>query len=582
MSRLARVRSTKPTRRSACSARRFAFEPLEERALLSHAPGLGYSFQPVAFLGDPAPGGGVFINDFELYGINNRGEVSFTADVSNCEGGFGFCEGYFRGTTGSLAQITRTGEPVPGGGTVLFSAAFPQGINDHGDLAVAVALDPFGGTAGANTGLYRYSSNTQTLTPVVLPGVTPVPGGGAFVGGGVHSDINNRGDIVFPGMVPTDDGIHIPGEPDLGLGIGIFRQSKDGKIVALVAPGDPAPGAGTFDFARMPRINDAGDLAFFAHLAGEPCDEFPGTPQADFIHCLNAGLYVRDAATGEIQSIVQPHDPAIGERLYPFGAVINSRGQIAFTASNVNPDFKFPDTAVFFHANGTTTPVALPGDAMPGGGRVVRTGVFIGALELNERGEVAFDATLDTDENADGFPDSGLYVWVPQVGTQGTLHLIARTGTVIPGVGTIAHFATPGFLGALPAGLPRNNDGGQVFFQATLEDGTGVLLIATPMGEAAGSSSAASAGSVSLVVVTSGLQTASPSPLAPTISEEASAPLAGQPPAPATTNPSTPRPPQAPPLPLETSSDHGFAHQEDFLLDESLLNDLAAGLLGWR
>src|SRR5205823_13593225 len=60
----------------------------------------GYSFTPIAFLGDPAPGGGNFINDFEPTAINNRGEVAFTADVTTGEG-------VFVGLRGQLAQIMR-------------------------------------------------------------------------------------------------------------------------------------------------------------------------------------------------------------------------------------------------------------------------------------------------------------------------------------------------------------------------------------------------------------------------------------------------------------------------------------------
>src|SRR5436190_10579099 len=70
----------------------------------------GYSFTPIAFLGDPVPGGGNFINDFEPTAINNRGEVGFTADVTT--GG----EGVFVGLRGQLTQIMRSGQSAPGGG----------------------------------------------------------------------------------------------------------------------------------------------------------------------------------------------------------------------------------------------------------------------------------------------------------------------------------------------------------------------------------------------------------------------------------------------------------------------------------
>src|SRR6266496_3237998 len=43
----------------------------------SQAQAAGYSFKPIAFLGDPAPGGGNFNNDFEPSAINNHGEMAF-------------------------------------------------------------------------------------------------------------------------------------------------------------------------------------------------------------------------------------------------------------------------------------------------------------------------------------------------------------------------------------------------------------------------------------------------------------------------------------------------------------------------
>jgi hypothetical protein len=68
--------------------------------------------------------------------------------------------------------------------------------------------------------------------------------------------------------------------------------------------------------------------------------------------------------------------------------------------------------------------------------------------------------------------------------SHGKVQLVARTGTVIPGgVGMIADINSPGFVSAgfLQAG-GIINDRGQIFFEATLTDNTGVLLVATPRG----------------------------------------------------------------------------------------------------
>jgi hypothetical protein len=128
-----------------------------------------------------------------------------------------------------------------------------------------------------------------------------------------------------------------------------------------------------------------------------------------------------------------------------------------------------------------TIPVARPGNPMPGGGAFVTASNLAGwQIDVNNAGEVVFNATLDTDDNADGVPDTGLFVW-----SHGSLRLVARTGTVIPDVGTVAHlvmnvvvFPPPTVF--VPNSGATNNDRGQVVFGATLADGRGVLLLATP------------------------------------------------------------------------------------------------------
>ena len=103
-------------------------------------------------------------------------------------------------------------------------------------------------------------------------------------------------------------------------------------------------------------------------------------------------------------------------------------------------------------------------------------------IDVNNAGEVVFNAALDTnDENGDGFPDTGLYLW-----SHGKRRLVARTGTEIPGERT----TIPRLVMNVPTVSPgdpdfpnsgaNNNNRGQVVFGATLTDGRGVLLLAAP------------------------------------------------------------------------------------------------------
>jgi hypothetical protein len=427
----------------------------------------GYSFTKIASLGDAAPTGGTFVNDFETGGLNSSGDMAFGADVST--GG----EGVFLRHKGEIIELGRTGGQAPGlgqGGVPLTFSEFgflgPVGLNDEGDEVFAFLLDPFTQPLGANAGTYRYSHTNGKVTPVVIPYVTPAPQGDTFQGVSNRPTINNRGDVVFAGIVITDHGVHnVPdnGEPYIGLGIGIFRSDSTWQLTSVVSPGDAAPGGGNFDFAFEPWVNNAGDVSFTGHIAGEESRVASFPPQAEFILALGS-LYVKNGGTGTIRSIAHAGDPAPGGGKFrrAFQSVMNNRGQIAFRGDLTAAPGINQSIGVFLYSGDEIRAIARPGDSMPGGGKLVNP--RRGDLHINDRGDIVFGGVVDTDVDHDGFDDTGLFQW-----SHGRLSLIARTGTVIPGVGTVS--TTSGAI---------NNNRGQVIFQATLTDGSGVFLLATP------------------------------------------------------------------------------------------------------
>jgi len=223
------------------------------------------------------------------------------------------------------------------------------------------------------------------------------------------------------------------------------------------------------------------------HVAGEEC-----RPSEFLIACLS-NVYVKEAATGTIRSIAHAGDEAPGGDEYrqAFNPVINDQGNIVFLGDLTPPPAARRVTWVFLHSAGETILVAGPGDEMPGGGHFATASNIAGwQLHMNNAGEIVFNATLDTatlrNDTGDPIPDTGLYVW-----SHGSLRLVARTGTVIPGVGTIAglrmnvlRVAPPPVF--VPNSGAHSNDRGQVVFGASLiendEHGEqrGVLLVATP------------------------------------------------------------------------------------------------------
>jgi hypothetical protein len=125
---------------------------------------------------------------------------------------------------------------------------------------------------------------------------------------------------------------------------------------------------------------------------------------------------------------------------------------------------------------------------MPGGGNFITASFVTYQYSLNNPGDVAFIARLDTHTtglgNPTGVGDTGLYV-----ASHGSLRLVARTGTVIPGVGSVAQVNVPlpflldtGFSPAFASG-GAINDRGEILFVVILTDQTtGVLLVATSHG----------------------------------------------------------------------------------------------------
>jgi hypothetical protein len=439
----------------------------------------GFVFAPIAFLGDPAPGGGTFLDVFESSFINNRGAVLFGSNVTADEE-----QGLFllREPAETISAIARVGEPAPGGGEFGPGFGSPTTLNDRGDAGFVFLLNPFSFPVGVNAGVYRFSAVTGTLTPILTPGVTSVPDGGVFAGATFGTSLSNNGVLAFGGIVPMDNGVHLPDEPYVGLGSALYEADENGRISTVVKPGDEAPGGGVFDWTAAAWINASRDVAFMGHIAGEECRAGNFPPQAIVMLCLGS-IYLKDGATGKLRSIAHAGDPAPGGGVYrqAISPVLNDQGDLVFLGDLTPPPLARQVTGVYLHSKGITIPVARPGDPMPGGGRFVTASNIIGwQISVNNRGDVAFNAALDTDDNGDSVPDTGLFVW-----SHGLLRLVARTGTVIPGVGTIANLVMgvlvippgPGFV---PNSGASMNDHGEVVFGTTLSDGRGVLLLAKP------------------------------------------------------------------------------------------------------
>jgi hypothetical protein len=430
------------------------------------------------------------INDFEPSALNNRGEVLYAADLDGLVDPISGLNGegvFLRSRDGETTRLIGATEPAPGGGTYGAGVFSVSSLNEAGDAAISFMLSPFLFPFGMNAGTFRYSHVTHAVTPVVLPFVTPAPGGGVFQGTVFFPHLNNRGDLLFDGLVLTDMGVHISGEEYTGIGQGIYKADRLGRISSVVAPGDSAPGGGRFDFAANPWINDGGDIAFIGHVAGDLAQVPGNPPQSILISALSNG-YVKDGVTGRITEFAHAGSPipaSAGGGVFRqiLSTQINNAGDVLFVSDLTPAPDALKSAGLFRYSRGAITSIARPGDAMPGGGHVVTISIVGGNASLNNAGDIIFNGTLDTDENGDQLPDQGMYLW-----SRGQLSLFARTGTVLPGVGTVRSFVPPQGTVIPPPEVfvPNsgaiNNDSGQVLFSALLTNGEYVLLLSTPSG----------------------------------------------------------------------------------------------------
>src|SRR5882724_1716223 len=285
-------------------------------------------------------------------------------------------------------------------------------------LAVAVSL-----TALSVSG--SYGADLLSMRRVVATG-QPAPGGGSFDRFSVESlpivaPANGKGQIAFFATV-------LRGRASEG-----FFLASGTRIAKLVADGDPAPGGGVFSgFGRhpVPALNDAGELAFAAPVAGGKAVE---------------GIFV--ASPRRVRTVALAGSPAPGVPSSTFSSLdapaINSRGEVAFLVTIRRGRESLE--AIYLHAGGKTRKVVIQGDPAPAGG----TFAAFGPPTLNGRGVVAFGAVVE----GRAVP-GGLFV------AQGeTIRMLVGAGDETPDGGIFAKFSERIAM----------NDAGVVAFNAVLK-----------------------------------------------------------------------------------------------------------------
>jgi hypothetical protein len=389
----------------------------------------GYNYKAIAYLDTPAPGGKNFVNDFEPGAISDKGELAFIVDYDTESS-----EGLYLATEQGLITIVEPGKPATDGWSFVADGPIgmiigPVSMNAAGDISFGADIKQ-GDTISSANFLWRRSN--QTLEAIQLPG-QDAPGGGKFgiVPGQAWTSLNDMGDVLFSVQVPNPDG-----EQELGL----FLRTADGKMSAIVRPGDKSPEGGVFRLPRRARgtMNLARQIAFRANVTKD------GNTWT--------GIYLWQ--DGKISPLItlETDAPGGGKFQEALDPRINNKGQIAFLGRTAG------GLGLYLLDGGKIQPIASPGQDLPGGGKLETAVTRECTHALANSGSMAM--LLDLAEGG-----RGAYAF-----RDGSLQVVARPGMDLPGIGTLENAETCAAVGNL----------GHVAFQANLKDGKIALVLATP------------------------------------------------------------------------------------------------------
>jgi hypothetical protein len=252
--------------------------------------------------------------------------------------------------------------------------------------------------------------------------------------------INNSGQVAFFTSFAGGAG-----------GSGVYSEGGGAlHLVArngMVAPGtDPSTGFSGFTTGDLLIVNEAGDVAFRASLFG-----------ANITSANNFGIW--STGGGSLHLVARTGSPAPGATSGAnFSAintpVLNDAGETAFSGEFAASGLTGNNNSGIWKENsGVAVPVAIAGTPQPGAAGDETFSSFSSPL-LNSAGQLAFRAALHG-TNVDGPND--YTIWK---GTPGSLQLVARDGSPIPGSGPEAKYYT--------VEPPTFNQVGEVAFHASL------------------------------------------------------------------------------------------------------------------
>jgi hypothetical protein len=386
-----------------------------------------YKIQPILQPGDAV--GGVVLpksdGNFVIGTLNDSGQLVFS--VTHADGS----ETLIQYADGKLTRIMAAGQdaPIPGGKwpRPVFLAD-PVSMNQLGNVVFA-AGSATNDTALFDTFLWDYKA--QKVLPVALKGMPAVNNLTFETGGDYTPGINNFGDIAFPAKAKNAAGKTVDG---------LFFLGRDGKLLPVVLPDQELPDGGKVDRAGVASLNDAGVVGFAAERQGRDG--------------LSGYLWEKGAITPV--AVVDTDAPGGGKIADVPNVRVNNKNRSVLVRARLHGSAAY---ALYRFADGKLTPVVVPGQVMPDGGKVVKSGAVSYA---NGAGEHAFLAMLEGGATA-----------AYRIDADGKLSLILKSGTTTD-LGMITHVG-----GETSSGIGLNTQG-QVAVVLTPAGGPDIVVLLSP------------------------------------------------------------------------------------------------------
>jgi hypothetical protein len=424
--------------------KRLVLGPIITIGLLVSATTAAPTLRTVSLSGQPAPGanGGTFAT-FLGPEMNSSGHTSFSATLSN--GGSvnaGNNSGLWSEGHGTLGLVAREGFQAPGtaSGAHFYDLNFgPPRLNDAGNIAFAAGLQTGSGGVSFDNAGGVWVERAGALTLVARAGDQP-PSATALTRfqGFQAVSLNSTDRVAFQALLCT-------GPCSVSVSESANYSDGGGPVALVARRYDQAVGypvGEQYTYISAPQFDDAGQTAYLGEVSNEP----------------NHGLWAE--RNGNLNLIVREADQAPGApdgqtfRIFHYFDT-NDSGEIAFSVDLISFGIGV-GSGVWAERGGALTKIARTGDPVQGLGPDINYVSFLTQPVINNAGQVAVLANIDTPLDNSVIVSDG----------SGTLTIIAREGSQAPGTPDGSVFEAFNSLVTI-------NDAGKMAFQTRLRAGLG-------------------------------------------------------------------------------------------------------------